>query len=79
MQPAQCFIHHAPGHLWEPEIGSGEDSEDGGHAHHHVEVADDEVGGMQVNVDRRLREEESADAAADKHGDESDGRTATQN
>ena len=43
----RALVHHAAGHLWEPEIGSGENAEDCGHAHHHVEVADHEVGGVQ--------------------------------
>src|SRR5208283_242026 len=30
---AQSFVHHAPSHLREPEVSSGEDSEHGGYSH----------------------------------------------
>ena len=70
MQPSQSLIHHAAGHLGEPEICSGKNPEDGRYAHHHVEVTDYEVSRMQINVNRGLSQEESADTAADEHGDE---------
>ena len=72
MQFAEGLVHHVAGHLREPEVGAGEDAENGGHTHHHVEVSDDEVGGMEIDVDRWLREEEAADAAADEHRNEAE-------
>ncbi len=59
---AQCFVHHAAVHFGEPEICSRKDAEHCRHAHHQVEVADDEVGGVQHDVDRGLRQKEAADS-----------------
>ena len=59
MKFAQALAHHAPVHLREPVIGGGEDSEDGGHAHDQVEMGNDEIGIVQRQVQRGLREEES--------------------
>ena len=67
---AQSLVHHAAGHLGEPEEGSAEDAEDGGNRHHQVEVAHHEVGRVQHDVDGGLSQEEAADAAADEHRDE---------
>src|SRR5882724_6472300 len=64
---AQAFVHHPAGHLREPEISSGEDAEDCRYCHDHVEVAHNEVGGVQHDVNRRLCQEKSTDTAADKH------------
>ena len=66
------LVHHLAVHLREPEVRAGEDAEHRGDAHDEVEVADDEVRAVQVGVDRRLREEEAADAAADEHRDEAE-------
>ncbi len=68
---AQCFVHHASRHLGEPEIRSGKYTHDGGYAHHHVEMPDNEIGGVEIDVDRRLREKESADSSAHEHRNES--------
>ena len=67
----RVLAHHPPGHLGKPEISSGEDSNNGRHAHHHVEVTHHKVSRVQVDVDRGLREKESAHPAADEHRDES--------
>ena len=72
MQFAERLVHHAADHLRAPEIRAGEDAEDGGDGHDEVEMGDDEVGGVQVGVNGRLREEEAADAAADEDGNESE-------
>ena len=71
-QLTERLVHHAADHLRHPEIRSGEDPEDGGDGHDEVEVSDDEVGGVQIGVNRWLRQEETADAAADEHGDETE-------
>ncbi len=61
------LVHHAANHLGHPEIGARKDSEDGRDGHYEMEVGDDKVGGVQIGVDGRLRQEESADSAADEH------------
>src|SRR5579871_6730920 len=71
---AQSLVHHPSRHLGEPEVGSGKDSEDGGYRHYQVEVSNHKVGGVQHDVDGGLSEKETADAAADKHGNESQGK-----
>ena len=67
---AQCFIHHAAVHFGEPEIRSRKDAEHRRHTHHQVEVADHEVGRVQHDVNRGLRQKEAADASGDEHRDE---------
>src|SRR5579862_6206699 len=67
MQLAQSFVHHAAEHLGEPEIGSGKNSKHGRYTHDHMEVANHEVSGMQHDVERGLRQEESTHAAGDEH------------
>src|ERR1700686_5379722 len=69
---AQGVVHHSSGHLWEPEVRSGEDSENCGHAHDHVEVSNDEVRCMQHDVDGWLSEEEATNSASDKHGNKTE-------
>src|ERR1700736_1601577 len=73
MHLTQRFVEHASSHFSKPEIGSGEDAKDGSHAHDHVEMADDEVCCVQINIDGWLRQEKSADASTDEHGNESKG------
>src|ERR1700733_2237421 len=60
MYLAPGLVHHSSGHLGEPEVSSSEDSEDCRHCHDHVEVPDYEVGRVQHDVERRLRQEETA-------------------
>src|ERR1700740_1605005 len=74
MQLAQALAHHAAGHLGEPEIGSRQNTENGGYAHDHVEMANNEIGCVEIDVDGGLREEEAAHAAADEHGDKTEGK-----
>src|SRR4029077_14345235 len=71
MKLTQLFAHHATSHFRKPEISPGEYAEDGSHSHHHVEMSNHEGCGMQVDIDGRLRQEKSADAAADEHRNES--------
>src|ERR1700737_2263088 len=73
MHLTQRFVEHASSHFSKPEIGSGEDAKDGGHAHDHVEMAHHEVGGVQINIDGWLRQEKAADASTDEHGNETKG------
>ena len=67
--PSVSFIIR-PYILGIPEVGAGEDAEDGRDAHHEVEVRDHEVRAVQVDVDRGLRQEEAAQASADEDGNE---------
>src|SRR5882762_7854660 len=74
MNSPPSFIHHPPSHLGKPEISSGEDAKHRGDSHHHVEVPDYEVRRMQHDVDRWLRQEESAHSAGDKHRNKTQGK-----
>src|ERR1700704_1329491 len=57
---AERLIHHAAEHLGEPEVGAGQNAEDGRYSHDHVEMADNEVSRVEIDVDGRLREEKAA-------------------
>src|ERR1700687_3601625 len=59
MKLAQGFVHHPAGHLAEPEVRAGKDAENRRHAHHHVEMADHEIRGVQHDVDRGLSQEKA--------------------
>src|SRR5207302_399355 len=69
MHLSKSFIHHRSKHLREPEISSRKDSEDRRNRHYQVEMAHDEIGGMQHDVERRLCQEKSTHPAADEHRD----------
>src|SRR4029077_1069460 len=58
------FMHKAAKHFREPEIKAGKHSEDRRYAHDQVEVRDDKVGVMKIQVQCRLRQEQSREAAA---------------
>src|SRR5207245_8732868 len=64
---AERLVHHAAEHLGEPEVRAGEDAEHRGNRHHEVEVGHNEVGGVQIGIDRRLRQEEATQPAAHEH------------
>ena len=72
----QGVIHHAAAHLGKPEICAGENAEDGRNTHHHVEVTDDKISAVKIDVQRGLREEETADTAGNKYRDEAQGNKA---
>ena len=74
MYVAELLIHHAPEHLGKPEIDAREHAEDGGHAHHQMEVSEHEVGVVHREIERRLTEHKSGDAARDEERDEADGK-----
>src|SRR5277367_4529588 len=69
MQFSEPLVHHSSRHLGKPEISTREHSEDRRYAHHHVEMPHNEIRGMKVDVERWLRQEKSANSAADEHGD----------
>ena len=74
MNLAQRFVHHSPEHLGKPEIGSREHAKNCRDSHHHVEMAHHEIGRVQVDIQRRLRQEEPAQPARDEDGNEPDGK-----
>src|SRR3954462_9196400 len=69
MNFSQGLIHHSTEHFRRPEISSGEHAENSCYAHHHVEVPDYEVGAVEIDINRRLRQKKSADTAGDEHRD----------
>ena len=52
----------------------GEHSEDRRDAHDQVEVRDDEVGVVQVQVQRRLRQKQAGESAAHEQRNETEGK-----
>ena len=52
----QLGIHHASKHLWEPVVNPCQHSKDRRHAHNDVEVRYDEVGVVNIDVQRRIRQ-----------------------
>ena len=56
--PSVSFEHPA-GHLREPVVDPGEDREHGAAHQHVVEVGDDEVGVVQLPVDREHGQEDA--------------------
>src|SRR6185369_4726683 len=73
VQLAKGFVQHAAAGLGEPVEGAREHAEDGGYAHNHVEVADHEVGVVEVQVESRLAEEDAAHAAGHEQRHEAKG------
>src|SRR5208282_4350598 len=71
---AQPFIHHAAKHLGEPEVGTGEHAEDRRHSHDHVEMSYYEVGSVEKDIERGLRQEHATQAAGHKYRDEAQGK-----
>ena len=69
---ADAFIQEAPEHFGEPEIESGKHAEDRGNAHDQVEMGHHEVCVMQIQVQRRLRQEQAGEAAAHEQGHKSE-------
>ena len=67
----ESFIHLAPKHFWIPKEDGPEDPEQGGSKQHIVEVSHDEVGIVNVDVDRHSRHKDTAEAAHHKHRDKS--------
>src|ERR1700722_19723308 len=63
---AERFVHHPAEHFGKPEVSPGEDPEKRGHGHNKMEMGDNEVGGVQIGVERRLRQIEPANTTADE-------------
>ena len=59
----QALIHHAAKHFWKPVICCGEDAEDRSDTHNEVKVANHKVRVVQRNIQHRLCQEWSAQAA----------------
>ena len=54
-------------------VDRAENHEDGRHAHHHVEMGDDEHGVRQRNIDDDIAEEQARQAAVHEGDDEGEG------
>ena len=67
------LIHHAAEHLWEPVVDTGKDGERGSTEKNVVDVTYDEVGVVNVHVNRSGRHEDSGKATNDEHRNESNG------
>ena len=74
MDPAQGVIQHAAGDLGVPVVDRPEHHQDRRHAHDHMEVGDDKVGGRQRDVDRYIAQEQARQAPVDEREDEPDGK-----
>src|SRR3546814_7878387 len=59
MELAERLVPHPPGDLRIPVVDGAEDDEDRRHAHHHVEMADDEEGVGKRHVDDDIAEEKA--------------------
>ena len=71
-QLPQALAEHAPGDLREPVVDRGEDREHGAAHQHEVEVGDDEVGVVDLPVDRERRHEDAGDPPDQEQRDEAD-------
>ena len=56
------------GHFRKPEVAAGENAKDRHNAHNHVEVSNHEVSAVELDIEGRLRQEKSADAGGNEHG-----------
>ena len=74
MDPAQGVIQHAAGDLGVPVVDRPEHHQDRRHAHDHMEVGDDKVGGRQGYVHRYVAQEQARQAPVDEREDEPDGK-----
>ena len=73
MDTAHGVIQHAPGHLREPVIDGPHHDQDRRHTHHHVEMADDEVGVGKGQIHGDVAQEQSSEAAVDEREDKANG------
>ena len=73
MQLAQRNVPHPAGDLGIPVVDGSEDNQDGGHAHHHVEVGDHEIGARKRDVHADIAKEQAGQSAIDERKDEADG------
>ena len=66
------LAEHPAGDLREPVVDAGEDAEDGAADEHEVQVGDDEVGVVELPVDREDRQEDAGDPADREQRDHAD-------
>src|SRR5271165_2575806 len=69
---AEGFVHHAAPHFRKPVVEAGKSRKYGGEAHGEMEMAHHEAGGVQIGIDRRLRQEKATDSSADEERDETE-------
>src|SRR5579872_6711968 len=72
MKVTEDGVHEAAEHLGEPVIDAGEHAEDGGDAHHEMEMRDDEIGIVEMDVDRGIAQVDTREAARDEQAYEPD-------
>src|SRR5438445_13158271 len=73
MDLAEALAQVASKHFRRPEIGRGENAEAGRDAHNQVEMGDDEIGVVETQVNRGLRQKQTGNPAGHKQGNESNG------
>ena len=66
MHKAQLVVHHPSKHLREPVVNARKHSKDGRHAHHDVEVSHNEIGVVNVHVQRRIRQNDTRQTTRNK-------------
>src|SRR5260370_6654184 len=74
MDFAEALAQVASEHFRRPEIGGGENAEDGRDAHNQVEMGDDEIGVVEEQVNRGLCQKQTGNPAGNKQGNESNGK-----
>ena len=72
VQLAQVFVVHVAGPLRQPVVEAGEQREQRAGHQHVVEVRHHVVGVLQLDVDRRHRQDQAGEAADGEHEDEAD-------
>ena len=72
MPLAECLVVHLARDFGKPVIDGPEHNQDWRHAHHHVEMCDDEVGIGQRQVDRDVTQEQTRQAAMNEREHEAD-------
>ncbi len=70
VEAPEPLVEHAPGDAGEPMRDAAEHHQQRRHAHHHVEVRDDEIGARQGNVDADIAEEQPGQPAGQEGQDE---------
>src|SRR5579864_1865619 len=73
MPARHALTHHAAEHFGEPIVGRRENAENGCDAHNQMEMADHEIGVVQLNIENWLREEGAADSAGDEERNKPEG------
>ena len=70
-------VEVAAEHLREPVVYTGEHTEERRNAHYNMEVGHYKIGIVQVNVERRVTQEDAGKTAADEQAHKTDGEEHT--